>query len=195
MKLKSKRTFVLIGVLAGAVFAAVGAYAYWTATGSGEGSATVGTSANKLYVRGTADSTALTPGGPGSVITFAAWNFASNDESISNIHLTSVRACDVPWTYGSTASYPVPGATCGGTELSTADCGTFSDGSAANPAVPVADFYMADRSLNPATDGNILANASGQAIAPTALLKMNNVASDNQNPCKSQYLLLAFSTS
>jgi hypothetical protein len=48
MKLKSKRTVVLLGVLAVAVFASVGAYAYFTASGSGSGTASVGSSSGIL---------------------------------------------------------------------------------------------------------------------------------------------------
>ena len=193
MKRISKRTAVLLAVAVAAVVSAVGAYAYWTATGSGQGSATVGTSANNVYVRGTS-ATTLTPGGPTSTVSFTAKNFANFAQSISNVHLVSVRACDVAWTYGSEATYPVPAATCGGVEELTADCGTIADGAGANTPL-TADFYLADVPVDPddTADGNLAANAD-RALLATGTLVMNDT-SDNQNACKSKYLLLTFSTS
>jgi hypothetical protein len=46
MKRFSRRTWILLGVLAVAVVAALGAYAYFTAPGSGTGYAVVGSTAN-----------------------------------------------------------------------------------------------------------------------------------------------------
>ena len=179
-------TLVVVGATA------FGAYAYFTATGTGQGSATVGTSANNVYVRGTS-ATTLTPGGPTSIVSFTAKNFANFAQSISNIHLVSVRACDVAWTFGSEATYPVPAATCSGTEQLTAACGTIADGSGANTPL-TKDFYMADVPVDPSsvTDGNLAANAD-RALDSTGTLVMNQ-ASYNQNACKSQFLLLTFST-
>lgn len=193
MKKFTKRTWILFGVVAVAAVAAVGGYAYWTATGTGQGSATVGTSANNIYVRGTS-ATTLTPGGPTSTVSFTAKNFANFAQSISRIDLETVRACDVPWTFGSEATYPVPAATCSGVERSTADCGTIADGGAANTPL-TADFYMADVTVDPddVLDGNLAALAD-RALVATGTLVMNNT-SDSQNLCKDQNLLLTFSTS
>lgn len=190
--LTSKKGIALFATMVVAVAAAVGAYAYWTSTGTGQGSATAGTSANNLYVRGTS-ATTLTPGGPSSTVSFTAKNFANFAQSISSIHLASVKACDVPWTFGSEATYPVPAATCSGVELTPADCGTISNGSGPNSPLTT-DFYMADVTVDPSsiTDGNLAANAD-RALASTGTLVMND-ASDNQNPCKSQNLLLTFTT-
>jgi hypothetical protein len=190
--LKSKKGIAaLIATLVVAI-SAVGAYAYWTSTGTGQGTATAGTSANNLYVRGTS-ATTLTPGGPTSTVSFTAKNFANFAQSISNIHLASVKACDVAWTFGSEATYPVPAATCGGTELTSAQCGTIADGSGANTPL-TADFYLADVAVDPddVADGNLAANAD-RALTSTGTLVMNDT-SDNQNPCKSQNLLLTFTT-
>jgi hypothetical protein len=62
MKRFTKRTWLLIGIVAIAgVMAAVGAYAYWTTTGTGTGSAAVGTSAG-ITVNQTSVITGLYPG-------------------------------------------------------------------------------------------------------------------------------------
>jgi hypothetical protein len=190
--LKSKKGLALLATMVAAVAVAVGAYAYWTSTGTGQGSATAGTSANNLYVRGTS-ATTLTPGGPTSTVSFTAKNFANFAQSISKIHLVSVQACDVPWTFGSEATYPVPAATCSGTELTSAQCGTIAEAPGANTPL-TADFYMGDVTVDPSsvTDGNLAANAD-RALTSTGTLVMNNT-SDNQNPCKSQNLLLTFTT-
>jgi hypothetical protein len=167
MKLKSKRTLVLIGVLAVAVFSAVGAYAYWTSTGSGSGSATVGTDSG-VVLHGSAAGL-LYPAGPGRTVSFSVDNASSGNQSVSNIHLVSVDAfSDAGWTL------PISG--CGG------------------PNSASSDFQMADVPVNPATDGNILAGASGQPLAATGTLYMNNLAS-NQNACKNAFLRLNLTSS
>jgi hypothetical protein len=91
MKLiKSKKGLALLAVLAIVAISAVGAYAYFTSTGSGSGSATVGSSANNLVTTGTPDATALTPAGTGSVISFKVKNPSNFAQRISNIHLVSI---------------------------------------------------------------------------------------------------------
>jgi hypothetical protein len=190
--LMSKKGIALLATLVVAVAASVGAYAYFTATGTGQGTATVGTSANNLYVRGTTSGT-LYPGGPSRTVSFTAKNFSNFAQSISKIHLDSVKACDVPWTFGSEATYPVPAATCSGIELVTADCGSMADGAGANTPL-TKDFYLSDVTVDPSstTDGNLAANAD-RALDATGTIVMND-ASYNQNLCKNQNLLLTFST-
>src|SRR5437764_142756 len=64
MKLiKSKKGIALLAVLAVAVISAVGAYAYFTSTGNGTGSATVGNATNWTVGESAAQITAAT-GGP-----------------------------------------------------------------------------------------------------------------------------------
>jgi hypothetical protein len=91
MKLiKSKKGISFLLVIAIAAISAVGALAYWTTSGSGSGTAAVGTDADNLVVTGTADAEALTPAGPGSVISFTAANPSDFNQRISNIHLESI---------------------------------------------------------------------------------------------------------
>ena len=62
MKRITKRTIVLLGVVAAAVALSVGAYAYWTTSGSGTGSATTGTN-TAVTVTQVGTVSALVPGG------------------------------------------------------------------------------------------------------------------------------------
>src|ERR671936_3176450 len=83
MKLRSKRTFVLLGVLAVAIFAAVGAYAYFTASGSGSGNASVG-SASNIQLSSDAVS-GLFPGGADVPVTVHVHNPGSGNQYVNQI--------------------------------------------------------------------------------------------------------------
>jgi hypothetical protein len=184
MKLiKSKKALVLLGVLVVAVVAAVGAYAYFTSGGSGTGSASVGTAADNLVVTGTPDSTALTPGGTGSVISFSVHNPAGFSQAVSNIHLSGVVACNQALSAGNTCA--------SGHEI--AGCGTFSDGALPNDSS--ADFYMADVTVDPSStgDGNIPATGT-TALSEFGTLVMNDTGL-NQDACKTAHLALSFTSS
>ena len=205
----SKRTLVLLGVIVVAIAASVGAYAYWTATGSGNGTATVGTSTNQLYVVGTTSGGSLTPGGPSRTVNFHGYNYSTNAESISKIHLASVRACKGGvWTLPTTGSYPaaVLDTACtggGGTvALQTASatgCGTVADNTNSNATTR--DFYLADVTVDPSVDGNFAAT-SNHVMTSFGTITMNNrldtslgAGDGNQETCKNADLLLVFTTS
>jgi hypothetical protein len=89
-KLFSTKKRIAAGVLAVAIIAATGgiAAAYFTSTGTGSGSATVGTATNNIVVTGTTAADPF-PGGPGVTVTFTAANSASQPEQLSTIHLAS----------------------------------------------------------------------------------------------------------
>ena len=130
--IKSKKAIALLATVAVIAIAAVGAYAYFSATGTGNGTATVGTSANGYYVVGTS-ATALTPNGPASTVSFTAYNYASDNESIAAIHLASVKACSGgTWTLPGTDTFADVqlAATCSGRVLPTGpgagDCGSLA---------------------------------------------------------------------
>ena len=91
MKLiKSKKAIVLLAMSIVAIVAAVGAYAYFTTTGSGSGTATVGTSSNLALVGSSAST--LYPGGPSSDVTFTADNTSPGHQQLGTIYLASVQA-------------------------------------------------------------------------------------------------------
>ncbi|MBC7375306.1 MAG: hypothetical protein H7323_15060 [Frankiales bacterium] len=164
---------VAVLAVAGVTFVGAGtAYAYWTATGTGSATAAVGTAANNLVLTGASDTTALTPNGPTSFVSFTAKNPATSNQRITKIHLVSVAA-----------------KTPSGTSVS--GCGTVNDGASANTGS--ADFYMADV-VPTLGDGDILKGATAQGLAAKGTLLMNDTTSD-QEACKSAVLTLTFSTS
>ena len=86
--LTSKKGIVLLATSVAAVVAAMGAYAYFTTTGAGDGTATVGTS-SALVLYGTAP-TNLYPGGPSRTVSFTVDNSSPGNQWIENIHLVNV---------------------------------------------------------------------------------------------------------
>ena len=83
MKRISRKTAVLLAVVTAAIVAAVGAYAYWTTSGTGTGSAST-TTDNGVTVNQTSPSSGLYPGGTVGV----SGNF-TNGEAF-NQYVTSV---------------------------------------------------------------------------------------------------------
>ena len=87
----SRRTWILLGVLGVALVAAVGGYAFFSTTGSGSGTAAVGSStAGSITVVGTAAGD-LFPGGSVQV-SFTASNAATFSQKLSGIQLSGVAA-------------------------------------------------------------------------------------------------------
>ncbi len=83
-----KRTWVL--VVLGAVIAAVasmGAYAYWTSTGTGQGSATTGTDTKWQVTSDAATvANALTPGGPSETVTYRVKNNSTGNQALFEVN-------------------------------------------------------------------------------------------------------------
>jgi len=101
-----KRTWVLAAVVAViAAMASIGAYAYWTTTGAGTGSASVANANGTLVLHGTAASQ-LYPGGSSSV-SFTADNAGASDLYVQTIHLVSVDA-DAGHALCDTADFSMP---------------------------------------------------------------------------------------
>jgi len=95
MNLSKYKVVALLAAGAASV-AAVGAFAYYTTTGSGTGSATAGTSA-AVTLHGTT-SGLLYPGGPARTVTFTVDNPSPGKQRIGTITLagvdTGVVGCD-----------------------------------------------------------------------------------------------------
>lgn len=170
MRIHGAKRLALLGGVAALTVGAIGAYAYWSTTGTGSGKAFDGTS-SPVTITGTA-LTALYPATTTSV-TFTAANPGASKQSIQTIHLVSVAAyvSDAARTTGTT---PIVG--CGGANLVTND------------------FSMPDLAVAPATDGQIAAGATAQAITAAGVLTMNNLTT-NQDLCKGAFLELTFTTS
>ena len=88
MKRFGKRTWVLLAVVSAAVVAAVGGYAYFTTTGTGTGSATVGTDSGVTLHATTAG--LLYPGGPSRTVSFTVDNPSNGHQWVGTIHLVTV---------------------------------------------------------------------------------------------------------
>ncbi|HUK44723.1 MAG TPA: hypothetical protein VLV28_05475 [Gaiellaceae bacterium] len=178
MKLiRSKKGIALLAALAVIAVSAVGAYAYFTSAGSGTGSATVGAAANNLVVTGTPDSTALTPGGTGSVISFKVDNPAGFNQYITNIHLSGVVACSVALVSNACPAGP-------GNDISTND-------PTETTKCYVGAFTMPN--VTGISDGNIAPNAPAQSITETGTLSMADSGYD-QGACENAHLALSFTT-
>jgi hypothetical protein len=88
MKRIGKRTAVLLAVAAAGVIAAVGAYAYWTTTGTGQGSATTGTDTKWAVTTDAATvANSLTPGGPSQTVAYHVKNNNSGVQSLSKVNV------------------------------------------------------------------------------------------------------------
>jgi hypothetical protein len=168
-----KRSLVLSGL--GLLLLAGGAVAYFTTSGSGTGTAAVGTS-SALAIHGTSAST-LYPGTT-STVSFTVDNSSSGHQQLGTIHLASVKACT-----GSGSSWNGSACSNSGTEQST--CESVETGAA---DTTTANFWMAD-----VVSGQDFGSGSGQAVTATGTLKMNNLSS-NQDACKNANLTLNFTS-
>jgi hypothetical protein len=91
--IRSKKGVALLAVLAVAVMAAVGAYAYWTTTGEGTGSAANASSNGTVTLHASWAADALYPGGAQDV-SFTADNAGDTNLYVGTIHLDSVETSD-----------------------------------------------------------------------------------------------------
>jgi hypothetical protein len=91
---KKRITFVLVGVL---MLGGAGvAFAYWTSTGTGDGSAETGTSVAFIIAADPAVGT-IVPGGAGQTVDFTVTNPGPGVESLSNVTVTMASAAGVAW--------------------------------------------------------------------------------------------------
>jgi len=94
----SKRAAYVVATMVAVLLVSSIAYAYFSSTGTGSGTASVGTAANNISVTGSTSGT-LYPGGSVSV-SFTASNPATFKQKLSTIHLSSVSApvgCTDTW--------------------------------------------------------------------------------------------------
>jgi hypothetical protein len=164
---KKRKTLIAVGAVIVTLAVGGAAVAYFTATGSGTGTAAVGTS-SALTLHGST-SGSLFPG-TSSTVTFTADNPSSGRQLVGTIHLASIVACDQAFSGGVCAS---------GHEITTCESvetGT-TDGNTAN-------FWMSDVVSN-----QDVAPGNAQSLSATGTLKMNDL-STGQDSCKSANLLL-----
>jgi hypothetical protein len=171
---KTRRRFVAALGAVAALAAAGFAIAYFTTTGSGNGSATVGTS-SALTIHGTTSST-LYPG-TSTPVNFTVDNPSSGHQLLGTIHLASIHAC-----VGASSTWNGTACSNSGTEATT--CEDFSNTASSTTK----DFSMADVVSN-----QDVANGNGQTVTATGTLAMNDLASA-QDACKNANLTLGFTS-
>lgn len=100
MKLfSSKKRVAAIGAVTAITLAGGGvAYAYWTSSGSGTGSATTGTDTAFTVVAQTTTGGALTPGGPAQTASFRVRNTGSGAQIVNTVTVSIAEANGDPWT-------------------------------------------------------------------------------------------------
>jgi hypothetical protein len=181
---KSKRkAIVLLAVLTALIAAAVGAYAYFTSSGSGTGSATVGSSSTW-----TVGQTGVTSGGPllpdaaigtGNIQTNAyhVQNTGSGAQYLTNVAIKVAKSDGSAWTFCPGDATDTAG-TCGG--------GTNPAGLAANgkPSCKATDFSVGGQAVGATwTDtglqGTFAANQNKTTGSVTVQMIDNHANQDN----------------
>lgn len=74
------------------------AYAYWTTTGSGAGSATTGTTSDFTITNAATTGTALSPNGPTQTATFNVHNPGSGAQKANTVVVSIANSDGTPWT-------------------------------------------------------------------------------------------------
>jgi len=170
---RRKRAVIVIAALG--VLVGGGALAYFTATGSGTGTATVGAN-SALTVSGTV-SGSLYPG-TSNTVNFTASNPSTGHQRLGTISLTGVHACT-----GAGSSWT--GSACSNTGTEQTTCESY-DTSASST---VDDFSMQNVVSN-----QDLPSGNNQTVTATGTLTMNNLSS-SQNSCQNANLTLTLTAS
>jgi hypothetical protein len=183
MEFFTKRRIAVLASLLVAAIAAVGGWAYFTANGSGSGTATVGTSSN-LALHGSTSGT-LYPGSTVS-ISFTVDNPGTGSERLGTIYLAGVKACTgASSSWDPSLNSGAGGCSSSGTEQTgceSVDPGNAGDANASN-------FYMGDVAENQ----DLAGGASGASATNGGTLKLNNLSS-SQDSCKNASLYLQLAT-
>jgi hypothetical protein len=174
MSRRTRRRFVAALGAVAAIAAAGFAIAYFTTSGSGSGSATVGTS-SALTLHGTI-STTLYPG-ISSPVSFTVDNPSSGHQQLGTIHLSAIHACT-----GAGSSWN--GTACSNSGTEATGCEDFSNTASSTTK----DFSMAD-----VVENQDVASGNGTTVTNNGTLLMNDLNS-SQDSCKSANLTLSFTS-
>jgi hypothetical protein len=166
-------------VLVVAVVAAVGAYAYFTTSGSGTGTATVGHSTALTLHGSSVGSLYPTQSVP---VSFTVDNSSTGNQQLGTIYLASVRAC-----VGAGSSWDGTSCTNSGTE--STGCESVQAGDGANPVTPTADWYMQD-----VVENQDFPNGNAQPANFGGTLVMNDFGDQTAAGCENANLTLLLST-
>jgi len=108
-----------IAITAGVALTASAAFAYWTSSGSGTGSATAGSDSEWVVASTTpSDAPLLTPGGPTDTINFSVTNASTGHQQLDSVEISVANADGTPWDglgNCSAADFSVGGADAGDT--------------------------------------------------------------------------------
>jgi hypothetical protein len=182
-RLFAKKGLTLLAALSVAAVAVIAAYAYFTANGSGSGTATVGTS-SAVTLHGSTTGT-LYPGTTVSV-SFTVDNPSTGHQQLGTVYLAGVKACTgAGSSWDPSLNSGSGGCSNSGTEQTgceSVDPGNAADANASN-------FYMADVAENQ----DLAGSSSGVAATNGGTLKMNDLNS-SQDSCKNASLYLVLST-
>ena len=107
MNIRSRRVAVVASIVAITLVGGGAAFAYWSTTGSGAGTAGVGTSA-LVTVTQTSVNSGLVPGGPASAIDFTITNPGAGPETVIAVAMTVSSV---------TKASGVPAGTCDATDF------------------------------------------------------------------------------
>jgi hypothetical protein len=148
-----KRTWVLTAIVAVvAAMASIGAYAYFTSTGSGTGSATVGSDSAWTVGQTTTSGGPLYPDpaiGTGNIQTksYSVTNPSAGNQNLTDVKVSVANSDGSAWTSGSCSKndFSVGGAAVGVTYTDTGPAGTFTAGQLKNDSVTV---QMIDNGAN-----------------------------------------------
>ena len=179
----TKRRIAVLASLLVAAIAAVGGWAYFTANGSGSGTATVGTSST-LTLHGATVGTLY----PGATVpmSFTVDNPSSGHQQLGTIYLAGVKACTgAGSSWDPSLNSGAGGCSNSGTEQAT--CESVDAGNAGD--ANLSNFYMADVTENQ----DLAGNATGVSATNGGTLKMNNLSS-SQDSCKNANLYLQLAT-
>jgi hypothetical protein len=173
--LRITRTKKALAIVSIATVAVAGtAVAYFTSTGSGSGTASVGTT-SALTVTGTSAST-LYPG-TSSTVSFTVTNPSSGHERLGSITLSAVHACT-----GASSSWNGAACSNSGTEQTTCESlDTSASSTVDNFSMPVV------------TSNTDFGPGANQTVSQTGTIALNNLSS-SQNSCQGANLTLSFTT-
>jgi hypothetical protein len=126
------------------------AFAYWTTTGDGHGTASTGTSSSWAVTTDAATGDPLTPGGPTQTVAFHIENNNSGVQHLQGVVVSIKNANDTAWNVGSctasdfqlgtpsfTAGDVLPGATANGSVTISMVNGSGNQNDCKNVTVPL----------------------------------------------------------
>ena len=97
---KSRKATIVIGSTVGALAIGGVAFAYWSTSGNGSGSAATGTSSEFVVSTDAATGDPLTPGGPTQTVGFHVQNTNSGVQRLSAVSVTVANSDGSTWTSG-----------------------------------------------------------------------------------------------